>query len=180
MILSACGRSRCSPTSQVLWNCLTPRQRACRTYGLCLLRPIRCESSGCFRGLSASARKVSNRAGGLRLREGDVELAMALDAAVAFPLSGQGRPPQRDVFGAQYTARLCLCERFATPITRRYASLEAGAAGYALPRAALSSATLLRLTPTHPVPLEFPLRISLSASGFDQKGLRDRVRCPYR
>jgi len=43
---------------------------------------------------------------------------LTFDTAVAFPLSGQGRPPQKDVFGVQTTARLCLCERFATAITR--------------------------------------------------------------
>jgi hypothetical protein len=37
----------------------------------------------------------------------------SLNVTVAFPLTGQGRPPQTDVFAAQYTARLCLCERFA-------------------------------------------------------------------
>jgi hypothetical protein len=53
----------------------------------------------------------------------------ALDITIAFPLSGQGRPPQKDVFGAQYTARLCLCERFAWTVARPDASLEAEATG---------------------------------------------------
>ena len=44
---------------------------------------------------------------------------MTCDMTIAFPLSGQGRPPQRDVFGAQYTARLYLCERFIQAIARR-------------------------------------------------------------
>ena len=39
-------------------------------------------------------------------------------------MSGQGRPPQRDVFGAQCTARLCFCERFAGQVARSTASLE--------------------------------------------------------
>ena len=39
--------------------------------------------------------------------------------------TGQGRPPQKDVFGAQYTARLCLCERFAWTVARPDASLGA-------------------------------------------------------
>ena len=43
---------------------------------------------------------------------------------VAFPMSGQGRPPQRDVFGAQCTARLCFGERFAGQVARSTASLE--------------------------------------------------------
>ena len=30
----AAARCRCSPVSPVLWNCLTPRQRACRTCGI--------------------------------------------------------------------------------------------------------------------------------------------------
>jgi hypothetical protein len=53
----------------------------------------------------------------------------ALDITVAFPLSGQGRPPQAGDFGAQYTARLCLCERFAWKVARPDASLEAEATG---------------------------------------------------
>ena len=52
-----------------------------------------------------------------------------LDITVAFPLSGQCRPPQKDDFGAQYTARLCLCERFAEALARSCASLEAEATG---------------------------------------------------
>jgi hypothetical protein len=56
-------------------------------------------------------------------------LPNVLDITVAFPLSGQGRPPQRNVFGAQYTARLCLCERFAWTVARPDASLEAEATG---------------------------------------------------
>jgi len=48
---------------------------------------------------------------------------------VAFPLSGQGRPPHRDVFGVQYTAQLYLCERFDALVARRIASLEAKATG---------------------------------------------------
>jgi hypothetical protein len=51
------------------------------------------------------------------------------DITVAFPLSEQGRPPQKKDFGAQYTARLYLCERFALPVARHDASLEAEVAG---------------------------------------------------
>jgi hypothetical protein len=51
------------------------------------------------------------------------------DMTIAFPLSGQGRPPHKDVFGAQYTARLYLCERFDLPVARQTASLEAKATG---------------------------------------------------
>src|SRR5665213_4120382 len=53
----------------------------------------------------------------------------SFDITVAFPLSGQGRPPQRNGFGAQYTARSYLCERFELPIARQFASLEAKATG---------------------------------------------------
>jgi len=53
----------------------------------------------------------------------------AFNMTIAFPLSEQGRPPHKDVFGAQYTARLYLCERFALPVTRQHASLEAEATG---------------------------------------------------
>jgi hypothetical protein len=56
-------------------------------------------------------------------------LPLSLDITVAFPLSEQGRPPHKDVFGAQYTARLYLCERFAVPVARHDASLEAEATG---------------------------------------------------
>ena len=54
---------------------------------------------------------------------------LSFDITVAFPLSGQGRPPQRNIFGAQYTARSYLCERFALPVARHNASLEAKAIG---------------------------------------------------
>ena len=54
---------------------------------------------------------------------------LTFDMTIAFPLSGQGRPPQKDVFGAQYTARLYLCERFALSVARHDASLEAKATG---------------------------------------------------
>ncbi|MGA2061057.1 MAG: hypothetical protein ABSG67_11295 [Thermoguttaceae bacterium] len=54
---------------------------------------------------------------------------LTFDMTIAFPLSAQGRPPQKDVFGARYTARLCLCERFALPVARHNASREAKATG---------------------------------------------------
>jgi hypothetical protein len=57
------------------------------------------------------------------------DLPLAFVMNVAFPLSGQGRPPQRDVFGAQYTARLCFCERFDGQVAQPIASLEAKATG---------------------------------------------------
>ena len=43
----------------------------------------------------------------------------------ALPLGGDGR----DVFGAQYTARLYLCERFDVQVAQHNASLEAKATG---------------------------------------------------
>jgi len=54
---------------------------------------------------------------------------LLFDMTIAFPLSGQGRPPQKDVFGAPYTARLYLCERFVMPVARHHASREAKATG---------------------------------------------------
>lgn len=57
------------------------------------------------------------------------DLPETFDITIAFPLTGQGRPPQKNVFGAQYTARLYLCERFALPVTRHNASLKAKATG---------------------------------------------------
>lgn len=57
------------------------------------------------------------------------DLPLTFDMTLAFPLTGQGRPPHKDVFGARYTARLYLCERFALPVTRQRASLEAEATG---------------------------------------------------
>jgi hypothetical protein len=56
-------------------------------------------------------------------------LPLALDITVAFPMSEQGRPPQKDVFGAQYTAWLYLCERFAWLVAPPDASLKAEATG---------------------------------------------------
>ena len=83
----AAARLPCSPVSSVLWNCLTPRRRARRTCGLAPspTDPLPWRS-GCRRGLSASVRKVSNRAGGLRLRGGDVELAMIVRHHCCLPL----------------------------------------------------------------------------------------------
>jgi hypothetical protein len=58
------------------------------------------------------------------------DLPFAFVMTVAFPLTKHGRPPQTKFdFGAQYTARLCLCERFAASVARRHASLEAEATG---------------------------------------------------
>ena len=57
------------------------------------------------------------------------DLPLMFVIIVAFPMSGQGRPPQRDVFGVQYKARLYLCERFDAQVARRLASLEAKATG---------------------------------------------------
>ena len=54
---------------------------------------------------------------------------LLFDMTIAFPLSGQGQPPQKDVFGAPYTARLYLCERFVLPVARHEASREAKATG---------------------------------------------------
>ncbi len=55
------------------------------------------------------------------------DLPLTFAMTVDFPLSGQGRPPHKDVFGVQYPARLYLCERFDALVARRIASLEAKA-----------------------------------------------------
>lgn len=52
------------------------------------------------------------------------DLPLTFVMTIAFPLSGQGQPPQKDVFGAPYTARLYLCERFVPPVARQPASLK--------------------------------------------------------
>ena len=57
------------------------------------------------------------------------DLPITFDMTIAFPSSGSGQPPQNDIFEAQYTARLYLCERFALPVARHHASLEAKATG---------------------------------------------------
>jgi hypothetical protein len=75
---------------------------------------------------------------------------VAFDMTIAFPVTGWGRPPHKDVFGVQYTARLYPCERFGLPVARQTASLGAEATGYVLPRTTLAFATFLRLLPTHP------------------------------
>ena len=70
-------RCLCSPASAVLWGGLTPRKRTCRHCASRLLRPIRFHGrGGCHRGLSASVRRVSSRACGLRLRGGHSGLAV--------------------------------------------------------------------------------------------------------
>ena len=50
---------------------------------------------------------------------------------IRFPLhlTGQGRPPQRNIFGAQYTARSSPCELFDGRFAHPDASLEAQAIG---------------------------------------------------
>jgi len=50
---------------------------------------------------------------------------LLFNMTIAFPLSGQGRPPQKDVFGTRYTARPYLCERFDRSVARHEASREA-------------------------------------------------------
>ena len=54
---------------------------------------------------------------------------LTFDIRVAFPVTGQGRPPQRTVFGAQYTARTFPCERFDWMVAHTDASLGAKAIG---------------------------------------------------
>ncbi len=78
---------------------------------------------------------------------------LTFDISVAFPVTGQGRPPQITVFGAQYTARTFSCERFDWMVAHTDASLGAKAIGEILPRTKLPFATLLRLSLAHPDPL---------------------------
>ncbi len=56
---------------------------------------------------------------------------LTFDITIAFPLTQQGRPSQKADFGAQYTARLCLCRRFDHMAVAHaaIASLEAEVAG---------------------------------------------------
>ena len=64
---------------------------------------------------------------GLRLRGVTGALPESLHVTVLSPSLSQdkqGRPPQRDVFGALYTARLCLRGRFAELVAAPVASLE--------------------------------------------------------
>ena len=51
------------------------------------------------------------------------------DISVAFAVTGQGRPPQRNVFGAQDTARTFPSERFDWMVAHTDASLGAKAIG---------------------------------------------------
>ncbi len=78
---------------------------------------------------------------------------LTFDISVAFPVTGQGRPPQITVFGAQYTAQTFPYERFDWMVAHTDASLGAKAIGEILPRTKLPFAPFLRLSLTHPVPL---------------------------
>ena len=81
------GRCLCSPASAVRWSGLTPRTRTCRHCASRLLRPIRFHGrGGCHRGLSASVRRVSSRACGLRLRGGHSGLAVDVRHDCCLPL----------------------------------------------------------------------------------------------
>jgi hypothetical protein len=54
---------------------------------------------------------------------------LSFDITIAFLLTQQGRPPHRNDFGAQYTARSFPCERFDMAVAQHHASLEAKAIG---------------------------------------------------
>jgi hypothetical protein len=74
-----------------------------------LLRPIHLLRDGCFGGVPASATKVSNPARGLRLSGGDGELAMSVRHHCCLHFVRiRSATAKRNVFGAQYTAQLCL------------------------------------------------------------------------
>ena len=121
----------CSPASQVLRDCLTSQRRACRDDGIASSptdpSPMRGMSLG-----SPSFREESFRKS-VRVVWGFVGLTsdspLTLDISVAFPVTGQGRPPQRTVFGAQYIARTFPCERFDGMVAHTDASLGAKAIG---------------------------------------------------
>jgi hypothetical protein len=87
-------------------------------------------------------------------------------------MTGQGRPPQ---IGAQYTARRCLCERFAwnppqgEPLPAHHSKPRRRARSYR--RATFSFATLLRIVPAHPVPLP-PSATKSGALGLFRRELR--------
>ena len=54
---------------------------------------------------------------------------LTFDISGAFPVTGQGRPPQRNIFGTQYTARTFLYERFDGMVAHTDASHGAKAIG---------------------------------------------------
>ena len=144
----------CSPASQVLRDCLTSPRRACRDYGIAPSptdpSPMRGMSLG-----SLSFREESFRKS-VRVVWDSVGLTsdspLTFDICVAFPVTGHGRPPQRNDFGAQYTARTFPCERFDWIVAHTDASLGVKAIGETLPRTKLPFAPFLRLSLTHPVP----------------------------
>lgn len=57
------------------------------------------------------------------------DLPLTFDISIAFPILQEGRPPNLKLFGAQYTAWLCLCERFTVQVARHDASLEVEGTG---------------------------------------------------
>ncbi len=157
----------CSPASQVLRDCLTSQRRACRDDGIApsptdpsLIRRMSLGSPG-FR--EESFRKS------VRVAWGFVGLTsnspLTFDIRVAFPATGHSRPPQRNDFGAQYTARTFPCERFDWMVAHTDASLGAKAIGEILPRTKLLFATLLRLSLAHPVPVFQQTAITGGLSG---------------
>ena len=77
---------------------------------------------------------------------------LTFDIRVPFPVTGPGRPPQRPIFGAQYTAPSSPCERFDGRVAHPDASLEAQAIGAILPGKKRPFTALSRLSLTHAVP----------------------------
>ena len=65
--------------------------------------------------------------------------------ATLFLPPGQDRPPHTDVFRAQYTTRLSLCECFVPPVARQDASREAKATGWSYLSTTLSFVAFLQL-----------------------------------
>ena len=76
----------CSPASSVLWDRPTPWKRACRSYGICLLRPSRALRRGSFQGLPVPVHRVSTHAQGLRLRGVQERLAIGVASSCCLPL----------------------------------------------------------------------------------------------
>lgn len=115
-----------------------------------LFRPILFHGrTGWLWDLSASVKKVSSHACCLRLRGVHVGLAVNVRHDYSLPLSTTGSATSDDsVFGAQWTAWLFPCERFAETVACSHASLEAKVDGQSLLCTTLSFATFLRLGQT--------------------------------
>ncbi len=131
-IPGAPGSFSARPLLRYYGTVFDPRKRACWTCGAAPspTDPLQC-AKRMLPGSPASVRKVSNCVLVVPDSVGETSNpAMIARHHCCLPCDGSGRPPQKNVFGVQYTARLCLCERFrAGGSARRHASLEAEATG---------------------------------------------------